>query len=104
MTKRNEKPSPHESSTDTIIAALGIVADLIDQEANYPEYLTLVEATLRLDKLETELINCRNKALDDAANACINVMNSNKYDYADGYDLGADHCADAILKLKESKK
>ncbi len=59
MTSRSEKPNPHESSTDTIIAALGIVADLIDQEANYPEYLTLVEATLRLDKLETELSKLR---------------------------------------------
>ena len=30
MTARNEKPSPHESSTETIIGALEIVANMLE--------------------------------------------------------------------------
>lgn len=32
MTARSEKPAPHESSTDTIIGALEIVANIIESQ------------------------------------------------------------------------
>jgi len=60
MTKRNEKPSPHESSTDTIIGALEQIAkelDLADYPVVFP--LALSEAAQRLDKLEKELSQLR---------------------------------------------
>ena len=59
MTKRNEKPSPHESSTDTIIGALEIVANLLDGKGTIMECLAVREAASRLDKLEKELENAR---------------------------------------------
>jgi len=52
MTARNEKPSPHESSTDTIIGALEIIANLLTDEI---EAQAIREAAQRLDKLENEL-------------------------------------------------
>ena len=52
MTPRNEKPSNHESSTDTIIGALEIIANLLTNEIRAQ---TLREAAQRLDKLENEL-------------------------------------------------
>ena len=60
MTKRNEKPSPHESSTDTIIGALEQIAKELDL-ADYPiiVQLTISEAAQRLDKLENELSQLR---------------------------------------------
>ena len=52
MTQRNEKPSNHESSTDTIIGALEIIANLLTNEIRAQ---TVREAAQRLDKLENEL-------------------------------------------------
>jgi len=52
MTARNEKPSDHDSSTDAIIAALGIVANLLGDGI---ESYAVQEAALRLDKLEKEI-------------------------------------------------
>lgn len=50
---RNEKPSNYESSTDTIIGALEIIANLLTDEI---EAQAVREAAQRLDKLENELI------------------------------------------------
>lgn len=56
MTSRSEKPSPTESSTDTIIAALDIVAQSLDlDEISIYKAMAVREAALRLDKLEREL-------------------------------------------------
>jgi hypothetical protein len=52
MTPRNEKPSNHKSSTDTIIGALEIIANLLTNEIRAQ---TVREAAQRLDKLENEL-------------------------------------------------
>ena len=52
MPQRNEKPSNHESSTDTIIGALEIIANLLTDEI---EAQAVREAAQRLDKLENEL-------------------------------------------------
>ena len=52
MTARNEKPSPHESSTDTIVGSLEIIANLLTDEI---EAQAVREAAQRLDKLENEL-------------------------------------------------
>ena len=52
MTARNEKPSNYESSTDTIIGALEIIANLLTDEI---EAQAIREAAQRLDKLENEL-------------------------------------------------
>ena len=52
MTARNEKPSPHESSTDTIIGAIEIIANLLTDEI---EAQAVRDAAQRLDKLEKEL-------------------------------------------------
>lgn len=60
MTKRSEKPSPAESSTDTIIAALNKIRE---NDHDYNEHvvnLVLIEASLRLDKLEREIEQLRN--------------------------------------------
>ena len=60
MVARNEKPSPHESSTDTIIAALDVVANLLAFEKELGvEAMVVIEAMKRLDKLETELSKLR---------------------------------------------
>ena len=60
MTARNEKPSPHESSTDTIIGALEIVANMLECYVDLGIEATAVrEAQSRLDKLETELSKLR---------------------------------------------
>jgi hypothetical protein len=56
MTARNEKPSPHESSTDTIIGALEIIANLLTDEI---EAQAVRDAAQRLDKIETELSKLR---------------------------------------------
>ena len=56
MTQRNEKPSNHESSTDTIIGALEIIANLLPDEI---EAQAVREAAQRLDKLENELSELR---------------------------------------------
>ena len=58
MTARNEKPSNHESSTDTIIGALDVVANLLDAQDDFNASLyaqAVREAAQRLDKLENEL-------------------------------------------------
>ena len=56
MVQRNEKPSNHESSTDTIIGALEIIANLLTDEI---EAQAVREAAQRLDKLENELSELR---------------------------------------------
>ena len=62
MTHRNEKPSNHESSTDTIIGALEIIADILESIGTDiwasgldTESQAVREAAQRLDKLENEL-------------------------------------------------
>ena len=58
MVQRNEKPSNHESSTDTIIVALDVVANLLDAQDGFNASLyakAVREAAQRLDKLENEL-------------------------------------------------
>ena len=58
MTARNEKPSPHESPTDTLIVALDVVANLLDAQDDFNASLyaqAVREAAQRLDKLENEL-------------------------------------------------
>lgn len=57
MTARNEKPSPTESSTDTIIGALEIMANDLDGVS--VDSLVIREAALRLDKLEREIEQLR---------------------------------------------
>jgi len=59
MTERTEKPSPHESSTDTIIGALEIVANLLESQDEYFYEQVVWEAVNRLEKLETELSKLR---------------------------------------------
>lgn len=60
MTARNEKPSPTESSTDTIIGALEICSELIENHDVYAvDSSVLREAADRLDKLERELFQLR---------------------------------------------
>ena len=58
MTARNEKPSNHESSTDTIIGALEIIANLLPDEI---EAQAVRESAQRLDKLENELSELRSE-------------------------------------------
>ena len=58
MTPRNDKPSNHESSTDTIIGALEIIANLLTDEI---EAQAVREAAQRLDKLENELSTLRSE-------------------------------------------
>ena len=110
MTARNEKPSPHESSTDTIIGALEIIAKILEGVTDIDgnqlmtlEVMTIIEAASRLDKLETELINCRDKALDDAANVCF--MKTARPEFGiEFHDKMLLQAADEIRKLKESTK
>lgn len=62
MTARHEKPSPHESSTDTLIEALGIVGNLFDSHGNVDSslYASIVrEAAQRLNDLECDLFQLR---------------------------------------------
>ena len=62
MTHRNEKPSNHESSTDTIIGSLDVVANLLDAQDDFNASLyaqAVREAAQRLDKLENELSELR---------------------------------------------
>ena len=62
MTPRNEKPSNYESSTDTIIGALDVVANLLDAQDDFNANLyaqAVREAAQRLDKLENELSELR---------------------------------------------
>jgi hypothetical protein len=66
MTKRNEKPSPHESSTDTIIGALDIIANILESVTDIDgnqsmtiEVMTIREAASRLNDLECELFQLR---------------------------------------------
>lgn len=60
MTARNEKPSPHESSTDTIIGALETIAKALDFGGCAEiEAQAVREAADRLDKLECELFQLR---------------------------------------------
>jgi hypothetical protein len=62
MTARNEKPSNHESSTDTIIGSLDVVANLLDAQDDFNASLyaqAVRESAQRLDKLETELSKLR---------------------------------------------
>ena len=62
MPKRNEKPSNHESSTDTIIGALDVVANLLDAQDDFNASLyaqAVREAAQRLDKLENKLSELR---------------------------------------------
>lgn len=56
MTSRSEKPSDNESSTDTIIATLEIVACLVEDFDDDGLYYPVVrDAAKRLDKLEKEI-------------------------------------------------
>ena len=58
MTLLNEKPSNHESSTDTIIGSLDVVANLLDAQDDFDAglyALAVREAAQRLGKLENEL-------------------------------------------------
>ena len=62
MTARNEKPSQFESSTDTLIEALGIVGNLFDSHGDVDSnlYANIVrEAAQRLNDLECELFQLR---------------------------------------------
>lgn len=60
MTARHEKPSPHESSTDTIIESLGIIANLLDHyDVTGIEGQVAREAASRLNDLECELFQLR---------------------------------------------
>lgn len=62
MTKRNEKPSPSESSTDTLIDVLNIIADLLDTDPDQQymiEAISVREAAQRLDLLEREIDKLR---------------------------------------------
>lgn len=63
MTARNEKPSEYESSTDTLIEALGIIANLLEvYDKTVVEAQAVREAAQRLDKLERELEQLRKDA------------------------------------------
>lgn len=61
MTERNEKLSNHESSTDTIIGELEIIANVLEGDDFAVDLdcdlfaISLREAAQRLDKLENEL-------------------------------------------------
>jgi len=108
MTARNEKPSPHESSTDTIIGALEITANILESVTDIDgnqsmtiEVMAIREAAGRLDKLETELINCRNKALGDAAFVCQEIMHNG---FNNSAVNAAHECTFAVLRLKEATK
>ena len=59
MTARHEKPSPHESSTDTLIGALELIATSILDHYDGTEAIAVREAAQRLDKLERELEQLR---------------------------------------------
>ena len=62
MTKRNEKPSPSESSTDALIDVLNIIADLLDTNPDQQfmiEAISVREAAQRLDRLEREIDKLR---------------------------------------------
>jgi hypothetical protein len=59
MTARNEKPSATESSTDTIIGALEIIANMLEYVDLGIEATAVREAASRLDKLERELETLR---------------------------------------------
>ena len=64
MTKRNEKPSPSESSTDTLIASLLVGSERLNEDRPEDYYLIVVamyEAAKRLDRLEREIETLRNK-------------------------------------------
>lgn len=68
MTARNEKPSATESSTDTLICSLEVIANQINHGEPCDQLMAvaLLEAAARLDRLEKELGYAREAARSEA--------------------------------------